>query len=92
MVLATLGWQYVRAGESLVSAVWSYVLAGVGISGLLIAARHPKIGWWFNISTQALWATYAIVTRQWGFLASTAGYTVAYARLLVVANKKRDRA
>lgn len=70
------------------TAIWSYVLAAVGITGLLIAARRPKIGWWFNIAAQMLWISYAIATRQWGFLGSSAGYTFAYIRLLRAAHRK----
>lgn len=64
------------------SPVWSYVLAAIGITGLLIAATRPRVGWWFNIVAQLAWVTYAVVTRQWGFLASAVAYGVAYARLL----------
>lgn len=64
------------------SAFWSYGLAVVGITGLLIAATRPKVGWWFNIAAQAAWVSYAIATRQWGFLASAMAYAIAYARLL----------
>ena len=64
------------------SAIWSYALAVIGVSGLLIAASKPRVGWWFNIGAQAVWITYAIVTRQWGFLLSALAYAVAYVRLL----------
>lgn len=64
------------------SPIWSYALAAVGITGLLIAASRPKVGWWFNIAAQTAWVAYAVVTRQWGFLASALAYTIAYVRLL----------
>jgi hypothetical protein len=64
------------------SALWSYALAALGITGLLIAANRPKIGWWFNIAAQTAWVAYAVATRQWGFLASALAYAVAYLRLL----------
>lgn len=62
--------------------LWSYALAVIGVTGLLIAATRPKVGWWFNIAAQAAWVTYAIATRQWGFLASALAYAGAYVRLL----------
>jgi len=62
--------------------LWSFLLAAIGVCGLLIAASHPKIGWWFNIAAQAVWVTYAIMTTQWGFLVSALAYAVAYVRLL----------
>lgn len=64
------------------SAWWSWTLAAIGITALLIAATRPRVGWWVAIAVQALWVTYAIATRQWGFIVSAAAYTVAYARLL----------
>ena len=64
------------------SAVWSYILATVGVTGLWIAATRPKVGWWFNIAAQAVWLAYAIATRQWGFLVTAVAYAVVYARLL----------
>ncbi len=62
--------------------VWSYVLAGLGVTGLLIAASRPKVGWWFNIVAQVPWLAYAVVSRQWGFVLTPVAYAVGYARLL----------
>jgi hypothetical protein len=72
-----------------VSPLWSYALAAIGVAGLLIAANRPKVGWWLNIAAQAVWITYAVVTRQWGFLASALAYAVAYVRLLRRAHRTR---
>jgi hypothetical protein len=71
-----------------VNAVWSYVLAAIGITGLLIASHRPRIGWSVNIAVQALWVTYAVATHQWGFILSALAYTVAYIRLLRVAPRR----
>lgn len=62
--------------------MWSYLLAAIGLTGLYLAPKYPAVGWWFNIAAQALWAIYAITTRQWGFLASAAVYALMYVRLL----------
>lgn len=64
------------------SPLWSFALAAVGITGLLIAATRPHVGWWFNIAAQAVWLAYAVATRQWGFVLTAVAYTVAYVRLL----------
>lgn len=64
------------------SPLWSFILAAIGVSGLLIAATRPRIGWWFNITAQVAWVAYAISTRQWGFLLTAVAYAIAYARLL----------
>lgn len=62
--------------------MWSYLLSAAGITGLLVAARHPRAGWTINICAQGLWAVYAITTDQYGFVLAAAAYTVAYVRLL----------
>lgn len=64
------------------NAAWSYVLAALGVTGLLIAATRPKVGWWFNIGAQLPWLAYAVASRQWGFLLTPVAYTVGYVRLL----------
>jgi hypothetical protein len=64
------------------SQLWSWCLAAVGIGALLLAATRPRAGWTLAIAVQALWVTYAVVTRQWGFIASAGAYAIAYARLL----------
>ncbi|TAK89329.1 MAG: hypothetical protein EPO06_11730 [Burkholderiaceae bacterium] len=70
--------------------VWSYLLAATGVTGLLIAANRPRVGYWFNIAAQGAWLAYAIATRQWGFLLSVVAYTVAFARLLRRAYRTAD--
>jgi len=60
----------------------------IGVTGLLIAATRPRIGWWFNIGAQVAWVIYAVVTRQWGFLISAIAYGVAYVRLLHHAHRR----
>lgn len=62
--------------------LWSYALAAIGVTGLLVARRRPRVGWWFNIAAQAAWVAYAIATRQWGFLLTAGAYTAAYVLLL----------
>jgi hypothetical protein len=68
--------------------VWSYALSAIGVTGLLVAANRPKVGWWFNIASQSAWVAYAVATRQWGFLASAIAYTAAYVRLLRRAHRE----
>lgn len=62
--------------------VGSFILAVVGLTGLSIAAHRPRVGWWFNIAAQVAWVTFGAVTHQYGFIVMSAGYTVAYIRLL----------
>lgn len=74
------------------SPYWSWALAAVGIAGLWIAAHRPRLGFAVNIAAQPLWITYAIATRQWGFLITAAAYGLVYVRLWRRANRlQRER-
>lgn len=64
------------------SPLWSYALAAIGVTGLLIAAHRAKIGWWFNVVAQVAWLAYGLATRQWGFVVTAFAYAFAYGRLL----------
>lgn len=59
---------------------WSWVLASVGVIGLLLAGSRLKIGWAIGFGSQFLWIIYALVTHQWGFLFSAVAYDYVYAR------------
>lgn len=62
------------------NALWSYVLTAVGVAGLLLAGRKNLWGWAICIASQVLWATYAIVTKQPGFLISAVIYSGVYGK------------
>lgn len=53
---------------------WSWLLMAVGVTGLFLAGKKRKIGWMIGIGVQLLWIIYAIVSRQWGFIASALVY------------------
>lgn len=57
---------------------WSFVLAGVGILGIYLAGRKSLWGWAIGVGAQLLWIVYAIVTQQWGFIASALAYASVY--------------
>lgn len=59
---------------------WSWLLSAAGAASLFIAGTHPRIGWLMGLALQPVWATYAVVSQQWGFLASTVPFTVVLAR------------
>jgi hypothetical protein len=60
--------------------LWSWVLTTVGVCGLILAGSKRSIGWAVGLGAQALWIVYAVVTRQWGFIASAIIYGVVYGR------------
>lgn len=59
---------------------WSYLLALVGITGLFLAGSKNKLGWLIGFSAQILWITYAIATKQYGFIIAACAYGYVYAR------------
>lgn len=58
---------------------WSVALAATGILGIWLAGRKNLWGWVIGIVAQILWIGYAIVTEQWGFIASALAYAAVYA-------------
>lgn len=66
------------------SPVWSYLLTGIGVAGFILAGRRVWWCWYLNIANQVLWATYALLTEQWGFLLGVAVYTVVFTRNAVL--------
>lgn len=58
--------------------IWSFVLAGVGILGIIIAGRKSHWGWLIGAGAQVLWLIYAIVTVQYGFILSALAYGAVY--------------
>ena len=59
---------------------WSWLLATVGIFGLWAAGSRKTWGWAVGVGVQALWIAYALVSDQYGFIASALAYAVVYAR------------
>ncbi len=62
---------------------WSWSLAAIGITGLWLAGSEHKSGWIVGILVQSLWIVYAVMTRQWGFIASAIAYGAVNTRNLV---------
>lgn len=61
-------------------AIWSYLLAAVGILGIWLAGRRSRWGWAVGCGAQVLWIVYALVTAQPGFILSALAYGAIYAR------------
>jgi len=57
---------------------WSYALAAVGIAGIWLAGKKDWRGWALGAAAQVLWIIYAVVTQQWGFIASAIAYGAVY--------------
>ena len=59
---------------------WSYILAPFGLIGLWMSGSRNRWGWALFIGTQILWLTYAVQTRQWGFVPGSLAYGAIYLR------------
>lgn len=58
--------------------LWSWILTIVGVSGFYLAKNKVWWCWYINIACQGLWFAYALVTKQYGFIAAAAIYTVVF--------------
>lgn len=79
-----------KSGCPDVNSWWSWLLFVNGAFGLWLYTVRPKIGPWFNIAGQSVWIVYAIVTRQWGFIASAMTYISIFSWMLYKAHKKKQ--
>lgn len=57
---------------------WSWLLTAVGVTGFVLAGRRVWWCWYVNLGCQGLWVTYAIVTRQFGFIVASGVYTIVF--------------
>lgn len=69
----------------------SWCLAPWGLLGMYATGRKKAWGWLLALTTQCLWALYAIGTGQYGFLIGTVSYAAVYARNYIVWHRE-DRA
>jgi hypothetical protein len=54
--------------------LWSAVLTVTALVGLALVGRGNWWGWAFGLADEALWVVYAVLTRQWPFIASALAY------------------
>lgn len=59
---------------------WSFALMAIGLIGLWLVGQKRKSGWAISFFGQTVWITYAVVTRQWGFIISAVAYGYINAR------------
>lgn len=56
----------------------SWCLAPFGLLGMYVVGLKKRWGWVLSMTTQALWAFYAVGTGQFGFLIGTVSYFAVY--------------
>ena len=59
---------------------WSWLLTGVGVTGLYLAGKKNAYGWAVGLFAQTLWIAYATATKQYGFYVSALAYGWVYAK------------
>lgn len=63
-----------------VNPMWSFVLTAVGLFGFWLAGKKVWWAWYVNMACQFIWLPYAIVTKQWPFIAGSAVYFLVFTR------------
>jgi nicotinamide riboside transporter PnuC len=59
-------------------SLFDYILTLFGVTALWLTLRGNPWGYAVGLTTQTLWLTYSLVTREWGFLGSCFIYTAVY--------------
>ena len=57
---------------------WSWVLGTIGVAGIYFVGRKTIWGWIVLLSNEVLWITYALITKQYGFIFSAIAYGIVY--------------
>jgi nicotinamide riboside transporter PnuC len=58
--------------------MWSWVLAVIGVTGIYFVGRKTIWGWIVLCFNEVLWITYALITKQYGFIFSAIAYAAVY--------------
>jgi hypothetical protein len=59
---------------------WSWVLGTIGVAGIYFVGRKTIWGWIVLLSNEVLWITYALITKQYGFIFSAIAYGIVYVK------------
>lgn len=59
------------------TALISFALGIIGITGQLVMLRKPTAGWGISIASQPLWYAFSIVTGGYGLLLTNTGFFIA---------------
>lgn len=64
--------------EFLESLPWDWILSIAGALGMWLVGKKRWWSWYVGIGTQGLWIMYALISQQYGFLASVALFGSVY--------------
>ncbi len=71
---------------------WSWALTLMGCTCFILAGRKVWWSWYVGLATQVLWAAYAVLTQQWGFLVGVPLYGATYVTNAVAWTREHRRA
>jgi nicotinamide riboside transporter PnuC len=60
--------------------MWSWILAVIGVTGIFFVGRKTIWGWHILLLNEILWITYAVITKQYGFIFSALAYGAVYVK------------
>jgi hypothetical protein len=70
--------------------MWSWVLAVIGVTGIYFVGRKTIWGWTVLLFNEILWITYAILTKQYGFIFSAIAYAIVYIKSYLHWSKEKN--
>lgn len=63
--------------------MWSWLLAVIGVTGIYFVGRKTIWGWIVLCFNEVLWITYALITKQYGFIFSAIAYAAVYIKSFI---------
>ncbi len=71
--------------------MWSWVLAVIGVTGIFFVGRKTIWGWHILLLNETLWITYAVITKQYGFIFSALAYGVVYVKSYLLWRREAEK-
>jgi nicotinamide riboside transporter PnuC len=71
--------------------MWSWVLAVIGVTGIFFVGRKTIWGWHILLINETLWITYAVITKQYGFIFSALAYGVVYVKSYLLWRREDEK-
>jgi len=71
--------------------MWSWVLAVIGVTGIFFIGRKTIWGWHILLLNETLWITYAVITKQYGFIFSALAYGVVYVKSYLLWRREDEK-
>jgi nicotinamide riboside transporter PnuC len=80
-----------RSGRVQMMQYWSWVLAVIGVTGIFFVGRKTIWGWHILLVNEILWITYAVITKQYGFIFSALAYGVVYIKSYLLWRREAEK-